>query len=233
MQPADEGSYTVTVTSAAGSATSDPAVLTVHLAGSGGPALFLQDSFTDGIRTNQALPDSTAWFTSSGSSNLTVVGAELKQAVSSSRTLLAYLTSDQNQPATLAKGERLTLRFAFRFSAFDVQADNFRVGLLRGVANPSANSGRASSRAARRTRTPVERRLRQQRPDKQRVLALHGLRRAHDREAQRRGRSADQVLRTDRVERDAARQHLTLHAGPRARRPHPPRWRPARRTAAR
>jgi pectate lyase len=141
VQPTDEGSYTVTVTNAAGSVTSDPALLTVHLAGSGGAALFLEDRFTDGSRTNQALPGSAAWFTSSGSSNLTVVGGELKQAVTSSRTLLAYFTSDQNQPATLAKGERLTLRFKFRFSAFDEQGDNFRVGLLRGVANPSATTG--------------------------------------------------------------------------------------------
>jgi hypothetical protein len=141
VQPADEGRYTAAVTNAAGSVTSDPAILTVHVVGSGGAALFLQDGFTDGSRTNQALPDSAAWFTSSGASNLTVVGNELRQAVSSSRTLLAYFASDQNQPATLAKGERLTLRFNFRFSTFDVQADNFRVGLLHGVANPSATSG--------------------------------------------------------------------------------------------
>jgi pectate lyase len=141
VQPANEAGYTVTVTNAAGSVTSDPAVLTVHPEGSGGAALFLQDQFTDGSRTNQALPGSAAWFTSSGSSGLSVVGSELKQAVSSSRTLLAYFTGDQGQPATLAKGERLTLRFTFRFSAFDVQADNFRIGLLRGVANPSATSG--------------------------------------------------------------------------------------------
>jgi pectate lyase len=139
VQPADEGRYTVTVTNAAGSVTSDPAVLTVHPEGSGGAALFLQDQFGDSSRTNQSLPGSAAWFSSS--SSLTVVGSELKQPATSSRTFLAYFTNNQEQPATLAKGERLTLRFTFRFSAFDVQSDNLRVGLLRGVANPSATSG--------------------------------------------------------------------------------------------
>ena len=215
VQPADEGSYTVTVTSAAGSATSDPAVLTVHLAGSGGPALFLQDSFTDGIRTNQALPDSTAWFTSSGSSNLTVVGAELKQAVSSSRTLLAYLTSDQNQPATLAKGERLTLRFAFRFSAFDVQADNFRVGLLRGVANPSASSGTGFvANGPPNTNARVSGEFASNDPTSN-VFSLYTGYAAVTTVKLRGGRAADQVLRTDRVQPVIDRQHLTLRAGPR------------------
>jgi pectate lyase len=142
VQVTDAGSYTVEIINVAGSVTSVPAVLTVSTGGGGGAGVFLQDSFDDGNRTNQALPGSSAWFSSStGSTNLSVVAGDLKQIVSSSRTLLTYFTDDQGQPVTLAAGERLTLRFMFRLSGFETQSDNFRVALLQGVANPSAVSG--------------------------------------------------------------------------------------------
>ena len=67
VQPSDAGSYTVVVSNSLGDATSDPATLTVTT----GPTFFLRERFADGDRTTQNLPDSAAWFTSSGSSNLT------------------------------------------------------------------------------------------------------------------------------------------------------------------
>jgi pectate lyase len=140
-QEGDAGDYTVEVSNVAGSVMSDPAVLIVRTSSGGGEGVFLHERFTDGERNTQSLPDSAAWFTSSGSSNLVVVGNELRQAASSSRTLLTYFTDDQGQPVTLAEGERLTLRFTFRFSAFDPGSDNFRVALLRAIANPDATSG--------------------------------------------------------------------------------------------
>jgi hypothetical protein len=42
---------------------------------------------------------------------------------------------------TLNAGESLRLSFSFRFAAFDPATDNFRVGLLRSVANPAAVNG--------------------------------------------------------------------------------------------
>ncbi len=138
----DAGTYTVQVSNAAGSVTSDGATLTIKVVP---PPVttssVLRERFADGLRTNQALPDSAAWFTSSGSNNLTVVGGELVQIASSSRTLLAYFTNDQGQPVTLNDGESLRLGFTFRFTAFDPVSDNLRIGLLRSVANPNAVAG--------------------------------------------------------------------------------------------
>lgn len=138
----DAGTYTVEVSNAAGSATSEGAVLTIKAVP---PPVttssILRERFADGARTNQALPDSAAWFTSSGSGNLTVVNGELVQITTASRTLLAHFTNDQGLPVTLNDGESLRLGFTFRFTAFDPVSDNLRVGLLRSVANPNAVSG--------------------------------------------------------------------------------------------
>lgn len=111
----------------------------------GAPLVFLEDAFADGERATQALPGSAAWFTSSGSGNLVATVGELRQIVSSSRTFLAYFTNDQGAPVTIATDQTLTLGFTFRFTGFDSAAPaadpTFRVGLLRGVANPAATSG--------------------------------------------------------------------------------------------
>lgn len=139
---AEGGSYTVQVSNPGGSTLSNAATLTVKFVPPPGTSSFvLRDQFADGARNNQVLPDSAAWFTSAGSSNLTVNGGALVQTATSSRTFLAYFTNDQGQPVTLNAGESLRLGFTFRFAAFDPATDNFRVGLLRSVANPAAVSG--------------------------------------------------------------------------------------------
>jgi hypothetical protein len=105
----------------------------------------LRERIADGERSTQALPDSAAWFTSSGSSNLLATPGQLRQIVSSARTFLAYFTNDPAAPLTLGAGQTLTLDFAFQFTGFDSAAPasdaTFRVGLLRSVANPLATSG--------------------------------------------------------------------------------------------
>ena len=148
VQESDGGSYTVTVSNAAGAVTSDPAVLTVKAPPPPPPPPTdhaLHELFADGERATQALPDSAAWFTSSGSNNLVATVGELRQIVSSSRTFLAYFTDDQAAPMTLAAGQTLTLGFTFRFTGFDSVAlasdATFRVGLLRSVANAAAVNG--------------------------------------------------------------------------------------------
>jgi hypothetical protein len=103
--------------------------------------VFLRERFADGLRTNQALPGSSAWFSSSGSSNVSVVGSELRQFVSASRTIVTYFTDTSAQPATLSPGESVTASFNFRLTAIDSTGDNFRMGLLRSVANPAAVAG--------------------------------------------------------------------------------------------
>jgi pectate lyase len=132
------GDYTVQVSNAAGSVTSGPATLVIVASPAGGPGVFLRERFADGLRTNQALPHSSAWFSSSGSSNVSVVGSELRQVVTSSRTILTYFTDTSAQPATLSVGESITGSYTFRVSAVDSTNDNLRVALLRSVANPAA-----------------------------------------------------------------------------------------------
>ncbi|HYC92354.1 MAG TPA: immunoglobulin domain-containing protein [Thermoanaerobaculia bacterium] len=139
---ADAGSYSVQVSNAGGSTTSNAATLAIKFVPPPSTSSFLlRDQFADGARNNQSLPASAAWFTSSGSSNLTVTGSELVQTATSSRTFLAYFTNDQAQPVALNAGESLRLGFTFRFAVFDPATDNFRVGLLRSVANPAAVNG--------------------------------------------------------------------------------------------
>jgi pectate lyase len=139
---ADAGSYTVQVTNAGGSTLSNAATLAIKFVPPPASSSFvLRDQFADGARNNQVLPDSAAWFTSAGSSNLTVVGNALVQTATSSRTLLAYFTNDQGQPVALNAGESIRLGFTFQFAAFDPATDNFRIGLLRSIANPAAVNG--------------------------------------------------------------------------------------------
>ena len=132
------GDYTVQVTNAAGSVTSAAATLIIVANPAGGPGVFLRERFADGNRTNQLLPGSSAWFSSSGSSNVSVVGSELRQVVTSSRTIVTYFTDSSGRPATLSPGESITASFTFRLTTIDSTGDNFRVGLLRSVANPAA-----------------------------------------------------------------------------------------------
>jgi pectate lyase len=139
---ADAGSYTVLVSNIGGSTLSNAATLTIKFVPPPSTSSFLlRDQFADGARNNQLLPASAAWFTSSGANNLTVVGSELVQTATSSRTFLAYFTNDQAQPVTLNAGESIRLGFTFRFATFDPATDNFRIGLLRSVANPAAVNG--------------------------------------------------------------------------------------------
>jgi pectate lyase/pectin methylesterase-like acyl-CoA thioesterase len=141
VQPSDAGSYSVEVSNSLGAVTSDPAALTVTT----GPTFFLRERFADGDRTTQNLPDSGAWFTSSGSNNLTAIVGQATQIISSSRTLLAYFTNTSATPVNVGVNQTLTLDFTVQFTGFDtgatVGANTFVVGLLRSVANPDATSG--------------------------------------------------------------------------------------------
>jgi hypothetical protein len=141
VQLADAGSYVVEVSNNAGVATSDPATLTVTVA----PVFSLRERFADGDRTTQNLPASAAWFTSSGSNNLTAVAGQATQVVSSSRTLLAYFTNSAGAPVSVGLNQTLTLDFVGQFSGFDTGATagslTFAAALLRSVANPAAVAG--------------------------------------------------------------------------------------------
>jgi pectate lyase len=149
VQESDAGDYVVVVTNAGGSVASNPATLTVEAAPPPPPPppsdQPLHELFADGERNTQALPDSAAWFGSSGSANLVASAGQLRQIVSSSRTFLAYATDDPAVPLTLSAGQTLRLAFVFQLTGFDSAAPatdaTFRVGLLRALPNPDAVSG--------------------------------------------------------------------------------------------
>jgi pectate lyase len=142
LTSADASVFTVTASNAGGSITSPPFFLAVPPAAA---APVLNDAFADGNRSGQSLPNSAAWFTSSGSSNFTASVGAATQLVSSSRTVLAYFTGSSASPLTLGENQRLTFEFTCSFTGFDAAATagspTLRVGLLRSVANPEATSG--------------------------------------------------------------------------------------------
>ncbi|HWS87967.1 MAG TPA: immunoglobulin domain-containing protein [Pyrinomonadaceae bacterium] len=140
VQLSNAGDYSVEVSNDAGVATSDPATLTVVVPST----VLLRERFADGTRAGQSLPDSAAWFTSSGSSNFTATTGRATQVVTSSRTLLNYFTNSSATPVTVAAGQTLTFDFVVNFTGFDTASagsTTFSVGLLRSVANPAATSG--------------------------------------------------------------------------------------------
>lgn len=122
--PGDAGDYTVFVSNAGGTATSNVATLLVNIPG--GAVQIVADSFTDGNRTGQSPPHSLAWFVSAASSNATVTnGAVTITTSNSSRHFLAYFT-----PQSLAVGDALALDFDLRVTAPVNLANSFRVALM-------------------------------------------------------------------------------------------------------
>lgn len=155
VQPSDAGIYTVVVSNSLGVATSDPAALTVTT----GPTFFLRERFADGDRTTQNLPDSAAWFTSSGSNNLTATVGQATQIISSSRTLLAYFTNASATPVNLGVNQTLTLDFTVQFTGFDTAAEPAQTPSWSAYfvpwPTPTPPAERASPRQARPTPTPA------------------------------------------------------------------------------
>ena len=168
VQLTDAGSYSVVVSNSVGVATSNPATLTVTT----GATFFLRERFADGDRTTQNLPDSVAWFTSSGSNNLTATVGQATQIVSSSRTLLAYFTNTSATPVNVGVNQTLTLDFTVQFTGFDTGADGWRKHLrgrsssFRGQPGGHERNGLHRDGSAEHQRAR-ERRLRKQQPHDQ------------------------------------------------------------------
>ncbi|MBV9928552.1 MAG: immunoglobulin domain-containing protein [Acidobacteria bacterium] len=146
LQLSNAGDYSVEVSNDAGIATSDPATLTVVVPST----VLLRERFADGNRAGQNLPDSAAWWTSSGSNNFTATTGKATQVVTSSRTLLNYFTNSSAAPVTVGAGQTLTFDFLVQWTAFDTAtagANTFSVALLRSNARVSADFGSNSNAA--------------------------------------------------------------------------------------
>jgi poly(beta-D-mannuronate) lyase len=120
-QPSDSGDYTVIVSNAYGTATSQTATLSV-IAGT----ILLNDSFDDGVRTNQALPNSAKWYASSSSYPLAVSGGAL--SVAAGGHALAFFKDSGVQ--SLAVGEQISASFTLNFSTVGTSAGGLRFGLF-------------------------------------------------------------------------------------------------------
>jgi poly(beta-D-mannuronate) lyase len=125
VQTTDAGNYSVVVSNDYGSATSEEAALTIITG-----TVLLNDSFDDGVRTNQALPESAKWYASSGS--LTVQAGAL--SVAAGRHALAFFKDSGVQ--SLAVGEKLTGSFTLNFSSVGNSAGGFRFGFFHSNGAP-------------------------------------------------------------------------------------------------
>lgn len=99
----------------------------------------LNDTFTDLDRTNQALPASSAWFTSGSTVNTNIDASGGALVVKNALTNLTYFTGAGNA-VNLANGESLTLSFNVSFSAVADAAASFRVGLYSSGTRISADN---------------------------------------------------------------------------------------------
>ena len=125
VQVADVGAYSVVVSNAYGSATSQDASLNLV-----GGNILLNDGFDDGDRTNQALPGSAKWYAST--STLTVQSGAL--AVAAGRHALAFFKNSGTQ--SLAVGEQLTASFTLNFSVVGNSSGGFRFGFFNSNGTP-------------------------------------------------------------------------------------------------
>jgi PKD repeat protein len=125
VQVADAGFYSVVVSNAYGSATSQDAELSLV-----GGNVLLSDDFSDGLFNNQSLPGSAKWYTSGGS--LAISSGAL--AVSPGRMALAFFKDSGVQ--SLAVGEQITASFTLNFSAPGTSSGGFRFGFFNSNGEP-------------------------------------------------------------------------------------------------
>jgi poly(beta-D-mannuronate) lyase len=127
VQAADVGNYSVVVSNAYGTATSQDAALSIV-----GGNILLSDDFSDGTFTNQSLPGSAKWYTSGGS--LAISSGTL--GVTAGRMALAFFKNSGVQSP--AVGEQLTASFTLNFSVVGTSSGGFRFGFFNsnGAARP-------------------------------------------------------------------------------------------------
>jgi hypothetical protein len=93
--------------------------------------VYLDDTWADGTRNNQALPSNSAWFASTGAS-LTAAPNSMSLAVGSGAIMaMSYFTTNNSTPVHLNVGDTLTASFTMTFSG--VASPNSSQGLRFGV----------------------------------------------------------------------------------------------------
>ena len=89
-------------------------------------AICLDDTWADGTRTDQNLPEESAWFASSGSQLTAATNVMTLTIGSGSVMAITYFTSNAGSPVQLDLGDTLTVSLAMQFS---------------GVASPNTSQG--------------------------------------------------------------------------------------------
>ncbi len=106
--------------------------LSCFLVATSNAAILLDDTWSDGTRTDQNLPDESAWFASSGSA-LTASPGAMTLAMGSSAVLgVAYFGTNSSSPIRLEVGDTLTASITLTFNgvAPNNSSQGFRLGLF-------------------------------------------------------------------------------------------------------
>jgi pectate lyase len=108
------------------------AILSFSLASRGYATVYLDDTWADGTRNNQALPSNSAWFASTGAS-LTAAPNSMSLAVGSGAiAALTYFTKNDTSPVHLDVGDTLvtTINLSFSGVAPLNSSAGFRLGIF-------------------------------------------------------------------------------------------------------
>jgi hypothetical protein len=107
--------------------------------------VLVHDTFSDGVRTNQNLPDSLAWFSSSTAAALSAAPGSMTMSTTSSRQTVAYFTD--GGPVSIGEGATLTLTYAFSLTGLtNASGNRFQVGLFNsGGSRIEADNGGSSN----------------------------------------------------------------------------------------
>src|ERR1039457_715258 len=107
-------------------------VVLVGLASSVFATVFLDDFWSDGLRTTQNLPTESAWFSSSSGALAATPGSMNLSMGSSAIMVLTYYTTNSTSPVQLGIGDALTATFNLTFSGLAPtnSSQGLRIGLF-------------------------------------------------------------------------------------------------------
>src|ERR1017187_462576 len=107
-------------------------VVLVGLARPSFATVYLDDFWSDGLRTAQNLPTESAWFASSSGSLAATPGSMNLSMGSSAIMVLTYYTTNSTSPVQLGIGDALTATFNLTFSGLAPtnSSQGFRIGLF-------------------------------------------------------------------------------------------------------
>ncbi|HXI82946.1 MAG TPA: immunoglobulin domain-containing protein [Verrucomicrobiae bacterium] len=107
-------------------------VVLLGLTASNFATVYLDDFWSDGLRTTQNLPTESAWFASSSGSLAATPGSMNLSMGSSAILVLTYYTTNSTSPVQLGVGDALTATFNLTFSGLAASntSQGFRIGLF-------------------------------------------------------------------------------------------------------